>query len=915
MKKISIIIAGILLIIIIGALLYMKRQRMPEFEILRTIPTDVAFLLDVQESDEFFAALRENNEIWEELSQIESLATINKYINDIDSLIQDDDVLKNNLANRRIIISGKKTGKNQVSYLFSMNVENLREQKHIETLLQRYSAIIGKTFHSNNYNNHKTYYIEENNKRSLTYAFVNGILLVGNNSLIVENAIRQSEVKHSIDDQQDFKKVARTSGKNVSANLYINYRNIGGIIENSIHKNYRKQINFINNFGTWAALDFNIRSDALLLNGFSTGILEKKELIDLFKNQEPIKHEVKKILPANTTTFLNLGISNKEQYFSRYKELLQQNDNLDNYEKALRETNNKFGLNLEEAIYELLHEEVGIAFLKGNLSNSSDNAFIIMKTKGKRFAENLLVNISQKVYNQTNERHKQTLKIDEEISYTAYKLPVENLFGKIFGNLFRGLQNDYFTIIDNYVIFASSPDLLKQFIYSNILNKTLENDPHYNQFDDYLSDNSNFHFYSNLYSSPQLISNYLNPDLQEKIDNNLNHIRKFQAFAYQFLSNGDMIYNNVFVKYIPEVNEEPKSIWECHLDTIIRKKPALVKNHYTGEQEIFVQDEKNTIYLINKIGRVLWKKKLDEKIISDINQIDFYKNEKLQLLFNTKNKLHLIDRNGNYVEDYPKKLPSPATAGMSVFDYDNRKEYRLFIPCENRQVYNFNKEGNIVKGWQFQGTDTRVNQPIQHFRVGTKDYIVFADQYRVYILNRRGEIRVNPEKQFRISENNNFVLENNTENKARLVTTNTKGQIHYIYFNGEVKNLNIKAFSEDHWFDYQDITGNGSREFIFLDNRTLEVYDSNKEKLFARNFDTNINGPPLYFEFSAKDRKLGVVSKEANEIYLINKKGEIYDGFPLSGNTPFSIGFLEPKQNFNLIVGNKHSFIYNYSVN
>lgn len=916
MKKISIILAGILLIIIVGALLYLKRQKMPEFEILKTIPTDVAFLLDIQDPDNFFTALTRDNEIWSELNQMESFESAKKDLHGIDSLFQKDNFLNENLKDRRIIISGKKTGKNKVSYLLSMNVENLREEKHLETILQKYSATKGKTFQTNNYNKEKTYYIEENNKRSLTYSFVNGILLIGNNSMIVENAIRQSSIKHSIDDQPDFKKVAKTAGKNVSANLYINYRTIGAVIENFINKSYSKELDFIGNFGTWAALDINIRSDALLLNGFSSGILEKKELADLFRNQEPIKHDVKEILPANTSTFLNLGISNKEDYFKNFQEYLEQNDKLEQYNNSLKEIEKKFGLKAKKTIYELLHEEIGLAFLNGNMDNSSENGFIIMKTKGKRFAENLLVDLARKACNKTNENYQENLQIDNEISYKAYRLPVENLFGKIFGNLFKGLSNNYFTIIENYVIFAESQETLQQFIYSNILNKTLENDPHYNQFDDFLSDNSNFHFYSNLYRSPQLISNYLNTDLQQKIDENLSHIRKFQAFAYQFLGNGDMVYNNVFIKFIPEVNEEPKTIWECHLDTNIRTKPAFVTNHYTKEKEIFVQDENNTIYLINNIGRVLWQKKLDEKINSEIFQIDFYKNSKLQLLFSTKNKLHLIDRNGNYVEDYPKNLPSPATAGMSLFDYENNKEYRIFVPSENRKVYNFNKEGNIVKGWRFENTDTRVTQPVQHFRIGTKDYIVFADQYRIYILNRRGEIRVEPETQFRKSKNNKFIPEENTDTKPRLVTTDSEGKIYYIYFSGKVKSRNVKEFSENHWFEYKDITGNGTKNLIFLDNNTLNVYKHNGEKLFTRNFDTKIAGPPLYFEFSARDYKLGLVSREANEIYLINKNGKLYDGFPLQGNTLFSIGFLEqPKRNFNLIVGNKYSFMYNYSVN
>ena len=63
---------------------------------------------------------------------------------------------------------------------------------------------------------------------------------------------------------------------------------------------------------------------------------------------------------------------------------------------------------------------------------------------------------------------------------------------------------------------------------------------------------------------------------------------------------------------------------------------SLVKNHYTQKWEIAVQDENLNLYLISSEGEILWKRKLQEAVIGSIRQIDLFKNNKLQLLFNTK---------------------------------------------------------------------------------------------------------------------------------------------------------------------------------------------------------------------------------------------------------------------------------------
>lgn len=67
---------------------------------------------------------------------------------------------------------------------------------------------------------------------------------------------------------------------------------------------------------------------------------------------------------------------------------------------------------------------------------------------------------------------------------------------------------------------------------------------------------------------------------------------------------------------------------------------------------------------------------------------------------------------------------------------------RLFVPCENREVYLYGLDGKPVEGWNPQKTDKPVVSKVQHFRVADKDYIVFADRYRFYILDRKGKERV-----------------------------------------------------------------------------------------------------------------------------------------------------------------------------
>jgi hypothetical protein len=454
-------------------------------------------------------------------------------------------------------------------------------------------------------------------------------------------------------------------------------------------------------------------------------------------------------------------------------------------------------------------------------------------------------------------------------------------------------------------------------IHSVILNKTLINDLAFREFKNNLSPRSNLYFYCNLSKGQSVFASYLTEVMGRTWYDYLHVFQKVQITGFQLYSSNKMLYSNFLLKFLSAYNDQTQTIWESKLDTLADFKPVFVMNHQTKQNEVFVQDLKNNIYLINHIGRILWKIQLPEAINSEVFQVDYYRNGKLQLLFSTRNSLYLIDRNGNFVEKYPVRLRSPSTCGLSVFDYDNSRDYRLFIACEDRHVYVYSREGNLLPGWGFDRSESEVNQPVQHFRIGNRDFIVFGDRFRTYILDRKGNVRIDTETYFQRSGRNNYLLyipRNGAE--SGIVTTDTTGKVYIIGFNGRSRTLEPdRKFTNDHFFDCRDMNGDGQPEFIYLERRSLIVLKNDMTHLFTYDFDTPVLSRPQFYQFSSTDRKLGVVCRPENRIYLINNTGDLYAGFPLQGNTPFSIGdFGDTLAKFNLVVGSGDNFLYNYRV-
>jgi hypothetical protein len=393
-------------------------------------------------------------------------------------------------------------------------------------------------------------------------------------------------------------------------------------------------------------------------------------------------------------------------------------------------------------------------------------------------------------------------------------------------------------------------------------------------------------------------------------------LRRIPGLVVQYTTEGDLYYHNVNFKYTSQIKEKALTVWESLLDSVAIIKPALVTNHNTSEKEIFVQDAARNIYLINGTGRILWKQPIEGAILGEVYQVDMFKNGKLQYLFNTREKIHLIDRNGNYVERFPVSLRAPATNGLSLFDYDNNRNYRIFLAAEDRRIYVYDIEGNVITGWQFNKTESEVTGEIQHFRVEDRDYIVFSDRNRTYFLDRRGKERIRIREPLHLSPQNPLTVDMNIrEEKPRWISTDTSGNVKAVYLDGSVSDLLEEKVTSDHFFRMQDMDSDGVPEFIFASGNELTVLHQDGSRLFSYKVRDKISDMPDMYKFSASDVKIGITDRTRNRIYLINPDGSLYEGFPLEGSTRFSIGYFAGSDSrFNLIVGSANNFLYNYSI-
>jgi len=513
-----------------------------------------------------------------------------------------------------------------------------------------------------------------------------------------------------------------------------------------------------------------------------------------------------------------------------------------------------------------------------------------------------------------------------------YKMPFPGVASILSGESSRRADDIWVTFERSYMIFSASPNALAAIIRESGRENTLINDPEFRQMEKTMPTKSSWIFYSSGTELRELISSFLTPEAAAGISEG--SLAGIAGVGLSLTPSNEMIYAALSVRYRDsrEHRGEPsqgrvatvaagtdaeapsgmKLLWRAKLDAPAAVKPFLFTNHNTGATEIFIQDEKNNIYLISASGKILWKAPVRERITGDIFMIDYYRNGKNQLLFSGKDYLHLIDRNGNYVDKYPVKMRSPASGPLAVFDYENNKDYRLCIAGEDRKIYIYDRAGSPVRGWNLFTTRGRVTDPVRFFRVRGKDYLIAADDQDVYVLDRTGNIRVAHQEPLRKAGGSAIRLAGGDDNA--LIFTAPDGTVVRLSFDGTVSRQSAGTVSERHSADFTDLNGDGTAEIIMLDGGSLRILGSDGTTVSSHDLGSEDLKGPAIFTTGSSDRRIGVYDAAGEMIHLFGKTGSSVSGFPMKAGEYYNIGRVVNKSTWSLLITDSETYLYNYEL-
>ena len=322
------------------------------------------------------------------------------------------------------------------------------------------------------------------------------------------------------------------------------------------------------------------------------------------------------------------------------------------------------------------------------------------------------------------------------------------------------------------------------------------------------------------------------------------------------------------------------SIWSYFHPTAISKAWPVI-NHNTSLNEVIFQDQKNSLHLISSDGILLWKKDLANPVLQEIKQLDALKNGKLQYAFTTMDGLHIIDRNGNYLNSFPIKTANNIESGLQIFDYDKQKNYRLIFTTDDGMIQNYTVKGFPTEGWKYKPSGTPLF--IDHFKSNAEDQLlVIYENGSSKLLKRNGEEGIAIKLQADgfsgkvLNVHAGATLEDcsityaDGDNKIWIGLL-VSGNKRKIYESSNKSYLNIAG----------DLNLDGKDDFVICTGNQIKTIDDSGEKIFEHTAESELRNPKSMS--TSLSNPLISVSTYSNSVLLYRGEGAMAAGFPKIG--------------------------------
>jgi hypothetical protein len=479
----------------------------------------------------------------------------------------------------------------------------------------------------------------------------------------------------------------------------------------------------------------------------------------------------------------------------------------------------------------------------------------------------------------------------------------------ILGDAFTGFESSYYTSIDDYVVIGNSFDVIKMMMNDLEEENTWGKSLNFVRFFENIQKKANLSYFINFSNVWNSFYGSLNDSWKGFFNKYDYQFKHFEQISFQFSNINNHFYTSAALQHRPasRLAEIPESFVRDQVvvtEHPLITKPYVVKSHLDRSLEVLLQDSASNLYLVSSQGEILWRDSIGQKIRGELLQLDFYNNNKLQYFFATNQGLHIIDRNGEYIEGFPVAFKEPLDVEwVNLIDYDNSKRYRILLVDTRGRVFLFDKQGELLEGWDPKTFSTRFSSPPFHLRIGARDcMIAFEEKGSFNLMTRRGDFYKGFPVIFESGISSPVYVQRGTDFKRTL--------IHIVLENGEVVRCNLQGEmvdkkqlyrpGKDSYFEIIQDVLNNTYVICRQDYNSISILRPDGEVIFEKELLFSEKLEVQYYSFSAGNEIYAFTDSQQGFTYLFDGNGNLINQRPVESGYRIGLVYSEVNNKFQL---------------
>ncbi len=687
-----------------------------------------------------------------------------------------------------------------------------------------------------------------------------GLRVLAAHRALAEDAIRRVQGITDAPEDVDLERLRTLTGKNREATVYASGRQLAAYLGLFALPALANGLDGLGAWTDWAALDLRLLDDAVFLSGYAGGgdPTVRASLAARFPAAGAAEWRIDEILPARTACFWRVAAGDSLQGLFR-PDYAASTADLDDPWRRLAAGEWAFALHAPQdadwrtqALWALRLADPGLA--DETLAPLSD-------------AEGLYEGRAVRRFNGS-----------------------EPALSLRFGQALAAFDTAWFARVGDFLVATPTRAGLERAIDRHDRGETLRGNLAYAAFRERLLPSAGATLYLDLPALAPLAPALATERAAGPLGETLRGQGALRPVALQFDRYRDFFLASGFVVAGPSA-EGPAatgSLWTLRLDTVAAAAPRFVRDHRNGRTELLLEDAAHGLYLVDAGGERLWKRTLDGPVLGDVHQIDYYRNGKLQYAFATPGRIHLMDRNGENVADFPIALSAGAASGLQVFDYDGKRDYRLFVGGDNDHLYGYYQTGKPLPGWNPMKRTGRVHVPLAHVARNGKDYIAIASaEGGTWVVDRRGVDRHPPltlaapllDAWVPVAENG----------EPLWMGCDTLGTVYRLHLDGTLDRRATPRVDASSRFAVANLDGREGVEWLVLARDRVDARNADATPRWSWDLP---NGDPHGWTLSGSGPRtlVSVWSPVSGEWTVLDAAGEPLPGFPAPGGGPCAVG-------------------------